>query len=201
MLALTHGQPATPTTFGKELAVYCSRIKRQINKIKSHDLLGKYVSATDTCSAHQIAYPKVNWIRFAKKYIKSIGLTPNLITTQIEPHDYLAELFHVLMRFNTIELDFDRDMWAYISAGVFKQTTLKGQVGSSTMPHKVNPINFENSEANVGISNALLEHLSSKLQVSRLQRDLTDSSALRNIGAAIGPVSYTHLTLPTSDLV
>jgi len=186
LLARTHGQAASPTTLGKELSVFEYRFRRQLEQLKTLEYLGKFNGAVGSYNAHMMAYPEANWDKMSRLFVERLGLTHNPLTTQIEPHDYLAELFHVLMRFNTIELDFDRDMWAYISAGVFKQTTLKGQVGSSTMPHKVNPINFENSEANVGISNALLEHLSSKLQVSRLQRDLTDSSALRNIGAAIG---------------
>ena len=186
MLALTHGQPATPTTFGKELAVYCSRIKRQINKIKSHDLLGKFGGATGTWSAHQVAYPKVNWIRFAKKYIKSIGLTPNLITTQIEPHDSAAESYYQIVLVNSILADLCKDIWQYVSRGILSQKKVSGEIGSSTMPHKINPIQFENAEGNIGIANSILTHLAQKLPNSRMQRDLTDSTTLRNQGVALG---------------
>jgi len=182
MLALTHGQPATPTTFGKELAVFCARLDRQIDQIKFHKLLGKFAGATGTWSAHKAAYPKTNWIGFSSKFIKSLGLEPNLITTQIEPHDYIAELYDAIARFNTILIDLDRDIWGYISLGYFKQKTVAGEIGSSTMPHKVNPIDFENSEGNLGIANALFGHLSAKLPISRWQRDLTDSTVLRNLG-------------------
>ena len=186
MLALTHGQPATPTTFGKELAVFCARLDRQISQIKSHTLLGKFGGATGTWSAHMAAYPKVNWIRFASKFIKSLGLDPNLITTQIEPHDSLAESFHQMVRVNSILTDLCRDMWSYISRGILGQKKVAGEVGSSTMPHKINPIQFENAEGNMGIANALLNHLATKLPVSRMQRDLTDSTTLRNQGVALG---------------
>ena len=186
MLALTHGQPATPTTFGKELAVFCARLDRQISQIKSHTLLGKFGGATGTWSAHMAAYPKVNWIRFASKFIKSLGLDPNLITTQIEPHDSLAESFHQMVRVNSILTDLCRDMWSYISRGILGQKKVAGEVGSSTMPHKINPIQFENAEGNMGISNALLNHLATKLPVSRMERDLTDSTTLRNQGVALG---------------
>ena len=186
MLALTHGQPATPTTFGKELAVFCARLDRQISQIKSHTLLGKFGGATGTWSAHMAAYPKINWIRFASKFIKSLGLAPNLITTQIEPHDSLAEGFHQMVRVNSILTDLCRDMWSYISRGILGQKKVAGEVGSSTMPHKINPIQFENAEGNMGIANALLNHLATKLPVSRMQRDLTDSTTLRNQGVALG---------------
>ncbi|MGY8781353.1 MAG: adenylosuccinate lyase [Fidelibacterota bacterium] len=186
MLALTHGQPATPTTFGKELAVFCARLDRQISQIKSHTLLGKFGGATGTWSAHMAAYPKINWIRFASKFIKSLGLDPNLITTQIEPHDSLAEGFHQMVRVNSILTDLCRDMWSYISRGILGQKKVAGEVGSSTMPHKINPIQFENAEGNMGIANALLNHLATKLPVSRMQRDLTDSTTLRNQGVALG---------------
>lgn len=186
MLALTHGQAATPTTFGKELAVFCARLNRQISQIKSHTLLGKFGGATGTWSAHMAAYPKVNWIRFASKFIKSLGLDPNLITTQIEPHDSLAESFHQMVRVNSILTDLCRDMWSYISRGILGQKKVAGEVGSSTMPHKINPIQFENAEGNMGIANALLNHLATKLPVSRMQRDLTDSTTLRNQGVALG---------------
>ena len=186
MLALTHGQPATPTTFGKELAVFCSRLDRQIGQIKSHILLGKFSGATGTWSAHVAAYPNVNWRRFASKFIKSLGLKPNLITTQIESHDSLAESFHQVVRINSILTDLCRDMWSYISRGILVQKKVAGEVGSSTMPHKINPIQFENAEGNLGVANGLLNHLATKLPISRIQRDLTDSTTLRNQGVALG---------------
>jgi len=186
MLSLTHGQPATPTTFGKELAVFCVRLDRQINQIKSHKLLGKFGGATGTWSAHTAAYPKTNWPRFASKLIKSLGLEPNLLTTQIEPHDSAAESYHQVVRINSILTDLCRDMWAYISRGILGQKKVVGEVGSSTMPHKINPIQFENAEGNIGVSNAMLNHLAAKLPVSRMQRDLTDSTSLRNQGVALG---------------
>jgi adenylosuccinate lyase len=186
MLALTHGQPATPTTFGKELAVFCARLDRQIDQIKSHSLLGKFGGATGTWSAHIAAYPKTNWTRFAERFIKSLGLSPNLITTQIESHDSAAESYHQVVRVNSILTDLCRDMWAYISRGVLGQKKVAGEVGSSTMPHKINPIQFENAEGNMGIANVLLNHLAVKLPISRMQRDLTDSTTLRNQGVALG---------------
>ena len=186
LLARTHGQAASPTTLGKELAVFVYRWRRQLRQIENAEYLGKFNGAVGSYNAHAIAYPDADWQSISRKFVERLGLTHNPLTTQIEPHDYIAEIFHALTRFNTVTLDFDRDMWSYISLGVFRQKAVEGEVGSSTMPHKVNPINFENSEANVGISNALLEHLATKLPVSRLQRDLTDSSALRNLGPAIG---------------
>jgi adenylosuccinate lyase len=186
MLALTHGQPATPTTFGKELAVFCARLDRQISQMKPHTLLGKFGGATGTWSAHVAAYPKLNWTKFAAKFIHSLGLEPNLITTQIEPHDSLAENFHQVIRVNSILTNLCRDMWSYISRGILGQKKVAGEVGSSTMPHKINPIQFENAEGNMGIANALLNHLATKLPVSRMQRDLTDSTTLRNQGVALG---------------
>jgi adenylosuccinate lyase len=186
MLALTHGQPATPTTFGKELAVFYARLDRQISQIKSHTLLGKFGGATGTLSAHMAAYPKVNWLKFSEKFIRKLELEPNLITTQIEPHDSLAESFHQVVRVNSILTDLCRDMWSYISRGILGQKKVAGEVGSSTMPHKINPIQFENAEGNMGISNALLNHLATKLPISRMQRDLTDSTTLRNQGVALG---------------
>ena len=186
MLALTHGQPATPTTFGKELAVFCARLDRKIDQIKSHKLLGKFGGATGTWSAHMAAYPKTNWIRFASKFIKSLGLEPNLITTQIEPHDSVAESYHQVIQVNSILTDLCQDMWAYISRGILGQKNVAGEVGSSTMPHKINPIHLENAEGNMGIASALLNHLAIKLPVSRMQRDLTDSTSLRNQGVALG---------------
>jgi adenylosuccinate lyase len=184
MLAHTHGQPASPTTVGKELAVFVHRWKRQLKQIKAQEFLGKFNGAVGCFNAHISAYPDAPWPQIAETFVTGLGLTYNPLTTQIESHDYMAELFHTIIRFNNILLDFDRDVWAYISLGYFKQKTIAGEVGSSTMPHKVNPIDFENSEANVGLSNAVLEHLASKLPVSRLQRDLSDSSALRTMGTA-----------------
>ncbi len=186
MLALTHGQPATPTTFGKELAVFCTRMDRQIVQIKSHKLLGKFGGATGTWSAHIAAYPKTNWIGFASKFIKSLGLDPNLLTTQIEPHDSIAESYHQVVRVNSILTDLCRDMWSYISRGILGQKKVADEVGSSTMPHKINPIQFENAEGNMGIANALLNHFATKLPISRMQRDLTDSTTLRNQGVTLG---------------
>jgi adenylosuccinate lyase len=186
MLALTHGQPATPTTFGKELAVFCARLDRQIDQIKSHKLLGKFGGATGTWSAHIAAYPKTNWIGFASKFIKSLGLDPNLLTTQIEPHDSIAESYHQVVRVNSILTDLCRDMWSYISRGILGQKKVDGEVGSSTMPHKINPIQFENAEGNIGVANALLNYLATKLPISRMQRDLTDSTTLRNQGVTLG---------------
>ena len=180
MLALTHGQPATPTTFGKELAVFCARLDRQIDHIKPHKLLGKFGGATGTWSAHMVAYPKTKWTSFASKFIRSLGLNPNLITTQIESHDSAIESYHQVVRVNSILTDFCRDMWSYISRGILGQNQVTGEVSSSTMPHKINPIQFENAEGNMGIANALLNHLATKLPISRMQRDLSDSTALRN---------------------
>jgi adenylosuccinate lyase len=185
ILAHTHGQPATPTTLGKELAVFVYRWQRQLKQLDHIEYLGKFNGATGNYNAHVSAYPNLNWENIAQEFIESLGLTFNPLTAQIDPHDYMAEIFHLIIRFNTITLDFCRDMWTYISMGYFRQKTVAGEVGSSTMPHKVNPINFENAEANVGISTSLLEHLATKLPVSRLQRDLSDSSAIRNMGPAI----------------
>ena len=186
MLTRTHGQPATPSTVGKELGVFVARWHRQLRQVERAEFLGKFNGAVGNYNAHVVAYPDAPWEAIACTFVERLGLTFNPLTIQIEPHDYMAELFHTLMRFNTITLDFDRDMWTYISLGYFSQKVVKTEVGSSIMPHKVNPIDFENSEANLGVSTALLDHLAGKLQVSRLQRDLTDSSALRNIGVAVG---------------
>jgi adenylosuccinate lyase len=186
MLARTHGQPATPTTLGKELAVFVTRWRRQLKSLESQEYLGKLNGATGTFGAHLVAFPDADWPAIARRFVTGLGLTYNPLTTQIEPHDYIAELFHSLTRFLTVLLDFDRDVWTYISQGVFRQRAVAGEVGSSTMPHKVNPIDFENSEANIGLAVATLEHLAGKLQVSRLQRDLSDSSALRAMGVGVG---------------
>ncbi|HEX8237485.1 MAG TPA: adenylosuccinate lyase [Abditibacteriaceae bacterium] len=185
MLARTHGQTASPTTVGKELAVFVHRWQRQLKHIAAQEYLGKINGAVGNFNAHVAAYPNVDWPAFAQRFVESLGLTYNSLTTQIESHDYMAELFQSLMRFNNVLLDFDRDLWTYISMGYFKQKVVAGEVGSSTMPHKVNPIDFENSEANIGLSNAVLDHLANKLPVSRLQRDLTDSSAIRNMGVGV----------------
>ncbi|MET1076522.1 MAG: adenylosuccinate lyase [Pseudomonas sp.] len=183
MLSRTHGQPASPTTLGKELANVVYRLERQISQVAAVPLLGKINGAVGNYNAHLSAYPELDWEANAQAFIEDeLGLTFNPYTTQIEPHDYIAELFDAVARFNTILIDFDRDIWGYISLGYFKQRTIAGEIGSSTMPHKVNPIDFENSEGNLGIANALLQHLASKLPVSRWQRDLTDSTVLRNLG-------------------
>jgi adenylosuccinate lyase len=187
MLAHTHGQPASPTTVGKELAVYSHRLRRQLGQIESQEYLGKINGAVGNFNAHLVAYPEFDWPGFARYFVEEkLGLTYNPLTTQIESHDYMAELFHALIRFNSIILDLDCDVWLYISKGYFKETVLPGEVGSSTMPHKVNPIDFENSEGNIGLSNAQLDFLAKKLTVSRLQRDLSDSTVIRNIGVAVG---------------
>ncbi|HTP61991.1 MAG TPA: adenylosuccinate lyase [Burkholderiales bacterium] len=186
MLSRTHGQPASPTTLGKELANVVQRLRRARARIEAVPLLGKMNGATGNYHAHTIAYPKFDWEGFCARFVEGLGLQFNTHTTQIEPHDCIAELFDAYAGANTILLDLDRDLWGYISLGYFRQQTKKGEVGSSTMPHKVNPIDFENSEGNVGIANALLHHLSAKLPVSRWQRDLSDSTALRNAGVALG---------------
>ncbi len=186
MLSRTHGQPASPTTLGKELANVVYRLERQIAQVAAVPLLGKINGAVGNYNAHLSAYPNVDWEANAREFIEEdLGLSWNPYTTQIEPHDYIAELFDAVARFNTILIDFDRDIWGYISLGYFKQRTVAGEIGSSTMPHKVNPIDFENSEGNLGIANALLQHLASKLPISRWQRDLTDSTVLRNLGVGI----------------
>jgi adenylosuccinate lyase len=182
MLSRTHGQPASPTTIGKEIANVVHRLRRQLTQFESTSVLGKINGAVGNYNAHLSAYPFVDWSVTAQQFVESLGLDWNPFTTQIEPHDYIAETFDALCRFNTVLLDFDRDIWGYISLGYFKQRTVAGEVGSSTMPHKVNPIDFENSEGNLGLSNALMNHMSAKLPISRWQRDLTDSTVLRNIG-------------------
>ena len=185
MLSRTHGQTASPSTMGKEMANVAARLERQLKQIKQMEFLGKINGAVGNYNAHYTAYPEIDWQANAQMFVESLGLTWNPYTTQIEPHDYIAELFDAIARFNTILLDFDRDIWGYISMGFFKQRTIAGEIGSSTMPHKVNPIDFENSEGNLGIANALLQHLASKLPVSRWQRDLTDSTVLRNLGVGL----------------
>jgi adenylosuccinate lyase len=187
MLARTHGQTASPTTIGKELSVFAERLARQTHKAQGVEILGKLNGAVGNYNAHLSAYPEVNWPELAQGIIEGrLGLKQNNFTTQIEPHDYMAEMFDAISRFNTILIDIDRDIWTYISMAYFGQKTIKGEVGSSTMPHKVNPIDFENSEGNLGLANAIFGHLSAKLPISRLQRDLTDSTVLRNMGVGFG---------------
>ena len=186
MLAHTHGQPASPTTVGKELAVVTARLKRQAGEIDRLVMPAKMNGAVGNFNAHLSAYPKVDWEKLARKVIESLGLRQNRLTTQIESHDGIAELFDAICRWNTVLLDFDRDVWMYISMGYFKQRTVKGEIGSSTMPHKVNPIDFENSEGNLGLANAVLGFMARKLPISRMQRDLTDSTTLRNMGVGFG---------------
>jgi adenylosuccinate lyase len=186
MLSRTHGQPASPTTLGKEMANFAQRLERARGRIASVSVLGKANGAVGNFNAHLAAYPDFGWERFSRRFVEGLGLEFAAYTTQIEPHDWLAELLDAYARANSILLDLDRDLWGYVSLGYFRQRAKKGEVGSSTMPHKVNPIDFENSEGNIGIANALLRHLSEKLPVSRWQRDLSDSTALRNVGAALG---------------
>jgi adenylosuccinate lyase len=186
MLARTHGQPASPTTLGKEMANVAYRLRRAREQVANVELLGKINGAVGNYNAHLIAYPELDWPAMAKAFVESLGLRFNPYTTQIEPHDYIAELLQAAARFNTILIDFNRDVWGYISLAYFRQKVVKGEVGSSTMPHKVNPIDFENSEGNLGLANALFHHLAEKLPVSRWQRDLTDSTVLRNLGVGLG---------------
>lgn len=186
MLSRTHGQTASPTTMGKELANVVYRLRRQEKQLKNNEILGKINGAVGNFNAHLSAYPSFDWENFAKNFVESLGLTYNPMTIQIEPHDYMAELYDVLSRINTILIDLNRDIWGYISVGYFKQKVKAGEVGSSTMPHKVNPIDFENSEGNLGMANAILRHMAEKLPISRWQRDLTDSTVLRNMGVGIG---------------
>ncbi len=185
MLSRTHGQTASPTTLGKEMANVAYRLARQIKQFNNVELLGKINGAVGNYNAHYSAYPEINWPAHSQAFVESLGLTFNPYTTQIEPHDYIAEMFDALRRFNTVLIDFNRDVWGYISLGFFKQRLKEGEVGSSTMPHKVNPIDFENSEGNLGIANAVLAHLGEKLPISRWQRDLTDSTVLRNMGVGM----------------
>lgn len=192
MLSRTHGQPASPTTAGKEFANVAYRLQRQAKQLMEVRIMGKINGATGNYNAHIAAYPDVNWYDLSEQFVHSLGLMWNPYTIQIEPHDYIAEYFHVMQRFNTILIDFDRDVWAYISNGFFKQKTVAGEIGSSAMPHKVNPIDFENSEGNLGIANAIFDHLGQKLPISRWQRDLTDSTVLRNLGVG---VAHTMISL------
>ena len=195
MLALTHGQAATPTTAGKELAIFAARLERQIRQLERQEYLGKANGAVGNFNAHQAAYPEVDWISHSRAFVESLGLTWNPLTTQIESHDFMAEMFDAVVRIDTILLDLSRDMWGYISRSYLTQRTVAGEVGSSTMPHKVNPIDFENCEGNLGLANAIFQHLAVKLPVSRFQRDLSDSTALRSIGTAFG-----HLMVALSAL-
>ncbi len=195
MLSRTHGQTASPTTVGKEIANVVARLRRQLEHIQSISLLGKINGAVGNYNAHLSAYPDIDWQANAETFVTSLGLEWNPYTTQIEPHDYIAELFDAIARFNTIMIDFSRDIWGYISLGYFKQKTIAGEVGSSTMPHKVNPIDFENAEGNLGIANALFGHLAAKLPVSRWQRDLTDSTVLRNMGVGFGYCAIAYASL------
>jgi adenylosuccinate lyase len=186
MMSRTHGQPASPTTAGKEFANVAYRLQRQVKQLMSVQIMGKINGATGNYNAHLAAYPAINWYELTEQFVQSLGLAWNPYTIQIEPHDYIAEYFHAMQRFNTILIDFDRDIWSYISIGFFKQKTVAGEIGSSTMPHKVNPIDFENSEGNLGMANVIFDHLGQKLPISRWQRDLTDSTVLRNLGVGVG---------------
>lgn len=186
LLSRTHGQPASPTTIGKEMANVVYRLQRQYQQLKRVEILAKINGAVGNYNAHLSAYPDVDWHAFSQEFVESLGVTWNPYTTQIEPHDYIAEFFDCVARFNTIVIDFDRDMWGYIALNHFKQRTVAGEIGSSTMPHKVNPIDFENSEGNLGLANAVMAHLGAKLPISRWQRDLTDSTVLRNLGVGLG---------------
>ncbi|UXI00344.1 adenylosuccinate lyase [Photobacterium sp. TY1-4] len=202
LLSRTHGQPASPSTMGKEMANVAYRMERQFKQIEQVEILGKINGAVGNYNAHLSAYPEIDWHQFSEEFVTSLGLTWNPYTTQIEPHDYIAELFDAFARFNTILLDFDRDVWGYIALGHFKQKTIAGEIGSSTMPHKVNPIDFENSEGNLGLANAIFSHLAQKLPVSRWQRDLTDSTVLRNLGVGCGYaiIAYTSTLKGISKL-
>lgn len=202
MLTRTHGQPASPSTMGKEMANVAYRMERQYKQITQVEILGKINGAVGNYNAHLSAYPDIDWHQYSEEFVMSLGITFNPYTTQIEPHDYIAELFDAFARFNTILLDFDRDIWGYIALGHFKQRTIAGEIGSSTMPHKVNPIDFENSEGNLGLANAIFNHLAQKLPVSRWQRDLTDSTVLRNLGVGCGYaiIAYTSTLKGISKL-
>jgi adenylosuccinate lyase len=203
LLSRTHGQPASPSTMGKEMANVAYRMERQYKQIANIEILAKVNGAVGNYNAHLSAYPELDWHQFSEEFItQSLGVTWNPYTTQIEPHDYIAELFDAIARFNTILIDFDRDVWGYIALGHFKQKTIAGEIGSSTMPHKVNPIDFENSEGNLGLANAMFNHLSQKLPISRWQRDLTDSTVLRNLGVGVGYsiIAYTSTLKGISKL-
>ncbi|WP_353249596.1 adenylosuccinate lyase [Salinisphaera sp. T31B1] len=195
MLSRTHGQSASPTTLGKEMAVFVQRLRRQRGLLAEVAIFGKMNGAVGNYNAHMAAYPDADWPGIASRFIRGMGLEVSPATTQIEPHDFIAEFFHALMRINTVLLDFSRDIWGYISLGYFKQATVEGEIGSSTMPHKVNPIDFENAEGNLGLANAIMDHLAAKLPISRWQRDLTDSTVLRNLGVGLahGGVAYASL--------
>lgn len=195
LLSLTHGQPASPTTIGKEIAIFYNRLTIQANHLKQIELLGKFSGAVGNWHAQAIAYPDVDWINFSKKFVESLGLKFNPLTTQIEPHDSLAEIYHNLIRINNIIKNLNDDIWLYVSRGIFKQKKITGEIGSSTMPHKINPWKFENSDGNLNLANAILETLANKLTISRLQRDLSDSTTLRNQGIAIG---YTVLAIKST---
>lgn len=186
LLSRTHGQPASPSTVGKEMANVAYRLRRQFSQLQQIEILGKINGAVGNYNAHLSAYPNIDWHKFSREFVESLGIVWNPYTTQIEPHDYIAEFFDNVARFNTIIIDFDRDLWGYIALNHFKQRTVAGEIGSSTMPHKVNPIDFENSEGNLGLANAVMAHLAAKLPVSRWQRDLTDSTVLRNLGVGLG---------------
>ncbi|PRM08301.1 Adenylosuccinate lyase [Haemophilus influenzae] len=186
LLSRTHGQPASPSTVGKEMANVVYRLKRQFKQLQNAEILGKINGAVGNYNAHLSAYPSIDWHKFSEEFVTSLGIQWNPYTTQIEPHDYIAEFFDAVVRFNTIIIDFDRDLWGYIALNHFKQRTIAGEIGSSTMPHKVNPIDFENSEGNLGLANAVMTHLGQKLPISRWQRDLTDSTVLRNLGVGLG---------------
>jgi len=196
MLARTHGQPATPTTLGKEIANFVSRLMRQVELYKQIPIYAKFNGAVGNFNAHLIAYPEIKWLQYSNQFIEDLGLTPNHYTTQVEPHDALAENFHCIARINTILIGFCRDIWSYISLGYFTQITIEAEVGSSTMPHKVNPIDFENAEGNLGLANALLNHMAEKLPISRWQRDLSDSTVLRNMG-----ISMAHSVLAYRSII
>ena len=202
LLSRTHGQPASPTTVGKEFANVVYRLRRQLKQIESQNILGKINGAVGNFNAHLCAYPDTDWPGLAREFVTELGLDWNPYTTQIEPHDYIGEILDAFSRFNSILIDFNRDIWGYISLGFFKQKTIAGEIGSSTMPHKVNPIDFENSEGNLGLANALLGHLSSKLPISRWQRDLTDSTVLRNLGTgfAYSLIAYNSVLRGLSKL-
>lgn len=194
MLARTHGQTATPTTLGKEMINFSARLQTQLNGLKAIKILGKINGAVGNFNAHLVAYPKIDWLKFSKQFVESLGLHWNPLTTQIEPHDFIAEIMDALSRFNTILIDFNRDIWGYISLGYFQQQKIESEVGSSTMPHKINPIDFENSEGNLGLSNAISRHLAEKLPISRWQRDLSDSTVLRNLGLSFGYAFLAYLS-------